>query len=67
MKKQKKIKVIIDMPTSCGECPIGHYYDTGDGWCDLVNYYAKENDIEKYSETGRPDWCPLNNCEVMEE
>lgn len=54
----KKVKIEIDMPNCCGECPCGHFPDAY-SWCGLRDYYDKENQIDKYSSEGKPEWCPL--------
>lgn len=54
----EKVKIEIDMPEYCGDCPCGHY-DEGQSWCGLRNYYDKDNTIDGYCLEGKPEWCPL--------
>lgn len=54
----KKVKIEIDMPHCCGECPCGHYQDEC-SYCGLIDYYDKKNEIDQYSLNGKPEWCPL--------
>lgn len=54
----EKVKIEIDMPNCCGECPFGHFQEAY-SWCGLRDYYDKENQIDQYSLEGKPECCPL--------
>lgn len=57
------IQIDIPMPKNCGECPICNEYlmcgipCNGRGW--------GENDVSDYFTSGRPEWCPLKEQEVV--
>ena len=56
-----KILVPIEMPKSCDCCPFEELnYDGEDVWC-----FLNERDNRENWDNSRPDWCPLNNCEVI--
>lgn len=66
----EKVKVVIDMPSRCRECPFA-YYTEGcySDCCNLIGRNFEETKVsdfykcdEGYMEK-RPDWCPLNSCE----
>lgn len=54
----EKVKIEIDMPNCCGECPMGHFNESS-SWCGLLDYYDKRNIIDGYSSKGKPSWCPI--------
>ena len=74
MEKQvKRIKLELEMPQSCGKCPMayeteGCYSDD----CQLYYYLGNDEefggDIDNYftEKDGVPSWCPLLKCEKME-
>jgi len=47
-----KAVLVIDMPTSCGECNLKELYDS---WECIVNGRTLKINCEK----PRPSWCPL--------
>ena len=50
------IKINIDMPKSCWECPFNSSM-FGFDWCCIKIEYS-------WTETGKkPEWCPLEECE----
>ena len=50
------IKINIDIPKSCWDCPF-NFPTFGYSWCCLKIEYS-------WTETGeKPDWCPLEECE----
>ena len=71
--KKKKIKLVIDMPSNCQICPFSYYTEgcfssfcnlNGRKFEEIENLYGC-NDNEGFLDE-RPEWCPLNNCEVVE-
>lgn len=73
-KQSKKIKLELEMPQYCGECPMA-YYTEGCHWdeCQLYYYLGNDNefraDVENYrhEDDGVPNWCPLLKCEEVED
>lgn len=61
-----KVQIEIDLPSSCGDCPLGHY-DECTGWCGLVDYCKDENNVENYLSSGVPNWCPLHKKYKQDE
>lgn len=61
-----KVQIEIDLPSSCGDCPCGHFPDAY-SWCGLRYIYDKENVIDQYCSEGRPEWCPLHDKYKQDE
>ena len=49
-----KAILVIDMPSSCIDCPL-HYYGEPILWCGANERDMDTDDIENY----KPTWCPL--------
>lgn len=69
----KRIKLELEMPRFCGECPMA-YYTEGCYSDDCQLYYylgldeIKDANIGDYftKDEGVPNWCPLLKCEKVE-
>lgn len=59
-----KIKFEMDMPRCCGECPFGVYEWSAD--LNRCQCWGDVKDIGKYEDYGKPENCPLLECEKVE-
>ena len=73
-KQTKKIKLELEMPQYCGECPMA--YETEGCYSDECQLYyylgldeINDANIENYlnKDNGVPNWCPLLKCEKVED
>ena len=62
-----KVKVEIEMPKKCGECPM--FYETEGVFADICQLVNSEdwNEAVIQDPYEKPEWCPLNKCEVVKD
>lgn len=68
-----KVKAIIEVPEKCEDCPLSYYTEgCSCNYCQLngrdFQKIGKRHGFEvEEGEYERPEWCPLNEAEIVEE